>query len=116
MREGRRSDRPCERGRAHPGPAPAGRGTAVGPDGGRCPACAAGPAPPSASALFRLTRFARARARMIVLGFVLTLASTGASLIPALLLNALLQAIGSAYVALILTKTYTDAAFGTRRW
>jgi hypothetical protein len=41
---------------------------------------------------------------------------TGASLIPALLLNALLQAIGSAYVALILTKTYTDAAFGTRRW
>jgi len=57
-------------------------GAAVGPDGGRCPACAAGPTAPSASALFRLTRFARARARMIVLGFVLTLASTGASLIP----------------------------------
>lgn len=40
---------------------------------------------------------------------------TGASIIPALLINALVQAMGSAYVALILTKTYTDAAFGTRR-
>ncbi len=39
-----------------------------------------------------------------------------ASVIPELLLNALLQGIAVGYVALILTKTYTDAAFGTRRW
>ena len=32
------------------------------------------------------------------------------------LVSALLQGIAVAYVALILTKTYTDAAFGTRRW
>jgi hypothetical protein len=39
-----------------------------------------------------------------------------ASIIPELLLNALLQGVAVGYVALILTKTYTDAAFGTRRW
>jgi hypothetical protein len=32
------------------------------------------------------------------------------------LVSALLQGIAVCYVALILTKTYTDAAFGTRRW
>ncbi len=41
---------------------------------------------------------------------------TGASVIPELLLSAVLQAIGAGYVALLLTKTYTDAAFGTRRF
>jgi hypothetical protein len=39
-----------------------------------------------------------------------------ASLIINLLVSALLQAIAVAYIALVLTKTYTDAAFGTRRW
>ena len=38
------------------------------------------------------------------------------SLIVNLLVSALLQGIAVSYVALILTKTYTDAAFGTRRW
>ena len=38
------------------------------------------------------------------------------SLIMNLLASALLQGIAVSYVALILTKTYTDAAFGTRRW
>jgi hypothetical protein len=38
------------------------------------------------------------------------------SAIPALLVNALLQAVAVGYVALILAKTYTDTAFGTRRW
>jgi hypothetical protein len=39
----------------------------------------------------------------------------GASFIVALLLEALLQAIVLAYIALFITKTYTDGAF-TRRW
>ncbi|MEA2784920.1 MAG: hypothetical protein QOF71_1024 [Candidatus Eremiobacteraeota bacterium] len=38
------------------------------------------------------------------------------SLIMNLLVSALLQGIAVSYIALILTKTYTDAAFGTRRW
>jgi hypothetical protein len=39
-----------------------------------------------------------------------------ANIIANLLVSALLQGIAVGYVALILTKTYTDAAFGTRRW
>ncbi|HWT05916.1 MAG TPA: hypothetical protein VN224_09195, partial [Xanthomonadales bacterium] len=39
-----------------------------------------------------------------------------ASLIISLLVSALLQGIAVGYVALILSKTYTEAAFGTRRW
>lgn len=38
------------------------------------------------------------------------------STIANLLVSALLQSIAVSYVALVLTKTYTDAAFGTRRW
>jgi hypothetical protein len=38
------------------------------------------------------------------------------SLIMNLLVSALLQGIVVGYIALILTKTYADAAFGTRRW
>jgi hypothetical protein len=40
----------------------------------------------------------------------------GGSVIPLLLVDALVQAIAAGYVALLLAKTYTDAAFGTRRW
>jgi hypothetical protein len=47
-------------------------------------------------------------------GWILPL--TGGNLIPALLVSALLQGIAVGYVALILTKTYTDAAFSPRRW
>jgi hypothetical protein len=39
-----------------------------------------------------------------------------ASLIVSLLVSSLLQAVAVAYIALVLTKTYTDTAFGTRRW
>ncbi|MEA2690134.1 MAG: hypothetical protein QOD51_2741 [Candidatus Eremiobacteraeota bacterium] len=39
----------------------------------------------------------------------------GGSIIVGLLIQALLQAIALAYIALIITKTYTDSAF-TRRW
>jgi hypothetical protein len=38
------------------------------------------------------------------------------SVIVNLLVSALLQSIAVSYVALVLTKTYTDTAFGTRRW
>jgi hypothetical protein len=39
----------------------------------------------------------------------------GSSLVERLI-EALLQAIAIAYIALVITKTYTDAAFSTRRW
>ena len=39
----------------------------------------------------------------------------GGSIIVGLLIQALLQAIALAYIALVITKTYTDSAF-TRRW
>ncbi len=57
-------------------------GAAINAEDGRCQACAAGPTKPSISALFRLAAFSRARAGLIVLGFVLTLAATAASLVP----------------------------------
>jgi hypothetical protein len=39
---------------------------------------------------------------------------TGGSIIAGMLITALIQAIAIGYVALVLTKTYTDAAFGRR--
>ena len=57
-------------------------GAAIPADAGRCQSCAAGPAKPSLSALFRLASFSRSRAGLIVLGFLLTLAATAASLVP----------------------------------
>ncbi len=57
-------------------------GAVINADDGRCKACAAGPAKPSVSALFRLATFSRRRAGLIVLGFILTLAATAASLVP----------------------------------
>jgi ATP-binding cassette subfamily B protein len=57
-------------------------GAAINADDGRCQACAAGPTKPSISALFRLASFSRARAGLIVLGFLLTVAATAVSLVP----------------------------------
>jgi len=57
-------------------------GAAINADDGCCEACAAGPAKPSLSALLRLASFSRSRGRLIVLGFVLTLAATAAGLVP----------------------------------
>ena len=57
-------------------------GAPINADEGRCEACAAGPTKPSMSALFRLATFARPRAGLVVLGFVLTLAATAAGLVP----------------------------------
>jgi ATP-binding cassette subfamily B protein len=47
-----------------------------------CPTCQPAPAPAAFRSLWRLTRFARPRARLIILGLILTLASTAASLVP----------------------------------
>jgi ATP-binding cassette subfamily B protein len=49
---------------------------------GPCPACAPPETRPSLSSLYRLIGFARPRARMIGVGFLLSLASTAASLVP----------------------------------
>ena len=57
-------------------------GGSLDPATGTCPACAAAEAPHSITALFRLIAFARPRARLIALGFLLTLASTVAGLVP----------------------------------
>ena len=46
----------------------------------------------------------------------LLLTWTYGSLLVERLILALLQAIVIAYIALVITKTYTDAAFSTRRW
>ena len=57
-------------------------GAAIDAEAGCCEACAAGPAKPSVSALFRLATFSRQRAGLIVLGFVLTLAAVSANMVP----------------------------------
>jgi ATP-binding cassette subfamily B protein len=56
-----------------------------------CSQCAPAPAPPPTRSLWRLTRFARPRAGVIALGFALTLASTGAGLVPPYLTMPLLD-------------------------
>jgi hypothetical protein len=47
-------------------------------------------------------------------GWVIPLTGTG--MIPLRLVSALLHAIATGYVALLLAKTYADTAFATRRW
>ena len=57
--------------------------TPLPPDAEECPACARQPAPPTSTwVLLRLWRFARPYKRQLAAGFVLTLASTAASLVP----------------------------------
>lgn len=57
-------------------------GALMEPGQANCSFCSAPPLPPPGRSLWRLTRFARPRARLIGLGFGLMLASTAASLIP----------------------------------
>ncbi|SIN78607.1 ATP-binding cassette, subfamily B [Singulisphaera sp. GP187] len=56
-----------------------------------CSACSSPSASKAASALLRLSQFARPRGWMIALGFMLTLASTAASLVPAALTEPLVD-------------------------
>jgi ATP-binding cassette subfamily B protein len=57
----------------------------------RCARCAPQGAPPPTRSLLRLTRFARPHAALIVLGFLLTLVSTAAGMIPPYLTMPLLD-------------------------
>jgi ATP-binding cassette subfamily B protein len=57
-------------------------GATISAEDGQCPACAPAPNRASVSALFRLIRFTRPVAGIIVLGFVITLASTAVGLVP----------------------------------
>ncbi len=58
-------------------------GALLPPDSDECPACAREqPAPPSTWVLLRLWRFARPYRVQLLIGFLLTLASTGATLVP----------------------------------
>jgi ATP-binding cassette subfamily B protein len=66
-------------------------GARLEPGQSLCSDCAPAPAPPPTRSLWRLTRFARPRAAIITLGFVLTLASTGAALAPPYLTMPLLD-------------------------
>lgn len=56
-----------------------------------CPSCTPTAAPPPVRSLWRLVRFARSRAGMIFFGFILTLASTAAGLVPPYLTMPLLN-------------------------
>ncbi len=60
-------------------------GGILAPGDSSCSTCAPAQSSKVASALFRLSLFARPRAPMILLGFILTLLSTAASLVPAAL-------------------------------
>jgi ATP-binding cassette subfamily B protein len=66
-------------------------GAAIRAEDGRCEACAAGPTKASVSALLRLVAFGRPRLGLALLGFLLTLAGTGASLVPPYLTKPLLD-------------------------
>jgi ATP-binding cassette subfamily B protein len=66
-------------------------GAPITADDGRCPACAPRAAAPPISALFRLAGFSRPHLRLVVLGFLLTLSGTAASLVPAYLTMPLLD-------------------------
>jgi ATP-binding cassette subfamily B protein len=81
-------------------------GAAIRPEEGRCLACSPEPTPPSVSGLLRLFKFTRPHARLIVFGFLLTFASTAASLIPPYLTRPLLDDV------LIPHQEYGDANFG----
>jgi ATP-binding cassette subfamily B protein len=81
------------------------------PDGsGTCPACTPAAPGPSYSALWRVLRFARPRARVLALGFVLTLAGTAAGLVPPYLTMPLLDRV------LVPHQNGQPADFGLVRW
>ncbi len=86
-------------------------GAAVAADAGCCPACAAGQKPASVSALLRVGRFAWPHLRMIFLGFLLSLASTSAGLIPPYLTMPLLDKVLVPY-----QNGDKEAAFGLVPW
>jgi ATP-binding cassette subfamily B protein len=93
-------------------------GAVLPPDATLCPSCAAGQTAASTSALFRLARFARPQAGMIVLGFLLTLAGTAASLIPPYLTIPLLDKVLIPHQAWVASRHQTGSPgdFGLVPW
>jgi ATP-binding cassette subfamily B protein len=85
-------------------------GAVIRPEVGSCASCSAEPAPASMSALYRLASVSRARARIIVLGFALTLAGTVVGLIPPYLTMPLLDRV------LIPRQSGEPADFGLVYW
>lgn len=85
-------------------------GSAIPAGRAECPDCAPRPARPSVSALYRLVKFARPRARLIALGFVLTLASTSAGLVPPYLTMPLIDKV------LVPSQQGRPADFGLIAW
>lgn len=66
-------------------------GAVIAPEEGVCRACHPETSPPRYSSLFRIAGYARRHIRLIVVGFLLTLASTAASLVPPYLTKSLLD-------------------------
>ena len=66
-------------------------GAVIAPAQTECAFCSAPPLPPPGRSLWRLVRFARPRARLILLGFALMLGGTAASLVPPYLTMPLLD-------------------------
>lgn len=66
-------------------------GGPIRPEDGQCPACAAGLSATNVSTLFRLVSFARPRLPLLLLGAVLTTASTAVGLIPPYLTKPLMD-------------------------
>src|SRR5207253_124020 len=65
-------------------------GAVLGPDG-VCQACNPESTPPRIASLLRLLHYSRSRAGLILLGFVLTVASSAAGLVPPALTRPLLD-------------------------
>jgi ATP-binding cassette subfamily B protein len=66
-------------------------GAPITAEDGRCPACTPRAVQPAMSALFRLAGFSRGHLRLVILGFLLTLGGTAASLVPPYLTMPLLD-------------------------
>jgi ATP-binding cassette subfamily B protein len=66
-------------------------GAVITADDGACPSCSVALAPRAIASLYRLMEFAKPRAKMILLGFLLTAAGTAVGLIPPYLTMPLLD-------------------------
>ncbi len=66
-------------------------GAVITSEDGACPSCSVALAPRAIASLYRLTTFAKPRAKMILLGFLLTAAGTAVGLIPPYLTMPLLD-------------------------
>ncbi len=89
-----------------------------------CSNCAPTPAPDTNRSLWRLTRFAKPRASMIMLGFLLTFLSTAATFLPPILTALLVNRVLVPYTVArhnsekydeIATQTGTEEAFAAAR-